>query len=329
MLNKDSSEVQNRFNGVNVLRIITGKREFAVSIFVVIIFVLLTFTTDTFFAINNFKSILSSLSLEAIIAVGMMVVMVGGGFDLSVGSTMAFSGMVLNMCLLLGLGIPLSIIFALLAGCLVGVINGLLVAKLKINPFIATLGTMGIFRGLAMVISNRYSSFQTPQFFSDLGSLKLLGLGINIWLMIFIVIVFDILMRKNSIFRQFYYVGGNPESARISGINVDRVKMSSYIIVGFFSSIVGVLTVARMHLALPTVGANTNLDVVTAVIIGGASLFGGQGTIIGGVLGILLMNLIRVGLVLLHIDAEWQRLIIGAILIVAVAVDVISKKQKI
>jgi len=261
--------------------------------------------------------------------VGMTVLMVSGGFDLSVGSTLALAGAVAGYAMVFWhLYWPLAILLGLLAGVVVGISNGLIVTKLGVNPLIGTLGMMSVVRGLVLLITSGFGISNLPQEFNNIAQGKLFGVQYPVYFMIFFVVVGDILLRRTRYFRQSYFVGGNVKSARLSGIRVDRVSIVNYILAALMAAVGGLLLTARFGSASVSAGVGVELQVVSAVVIGGASLAGGEGTVLGSLLGIALMALIANGLNLLGINVYWQTIIIGAVLIIAVAADSLSRRNQ-
>jgi ribose transport system permease protein len=258
----------------------------------------------------------------------MVIVLIFGGFDLSVGSTLAFAGVVTGLALTAGLSAPVAILLGLLASLGVGLVNGLLIAKMKINPFIVTLGMMITIRGLLLVLAGGRAVLNLPPSFTVIGQGQLFGLQYPIYVMLVLVILGDLLLRNSRFLRQNYYVGGNRRAAWLSGINVDLVIIVDYCIAALLAGIAGLLITARLGSSSLTVGAGTELRVITAAILGGASLSGGEGSVLGAFLGALFMGVLANALNLLGVDVYWQNLITGLILIVAVVVDVINERRK-
>ncbi|MCX6066187.1 MAG: ABC transporter permease [Chloroflexi bacterium] len=259
----------------------------------------------------------------------MTVLMVSGGFDLSVGSVLALAGAVAGYSITkFGAPVWLGILLGLLTGVVIGLVNGLLVTKIRVNPFIATLGMMQVVRGIVFLLTSGLGISNLPDSFNYFGQEKWFGLQVPVWIMLFLVIVGEILLRRWSFFRQSYFVGGNERSARLSGINIDQVKIMNYIIVGIMAAISGLLLAGRMGTASVSAGLGAELRVVSAVVIGGASLSGGEGSIVGALLGVILLNLISNGLNLLGINVYWQNVVIGGVLIIAVAADSLSRRSK-
>jgi ribose transport system permease protein len=277
---------------------------------------------------GNIEAILLGLSVEGTIAVGMVMVMIIGGFDLSVGSTLAFTGVVTGLALTAGIPASLAVIIGLLAALSVGLANGVLIAKLKINAFIATLGMMLTVRGLLLVLAQGKTVLNLPTDFTVIGQGTLFGIQYPIYIMLVVVIAGDLLMRNSKFFRQNYYVGGNERAARLSGMNVDRIKIVNVCIVALLAGLAGLMITARFGAASVTVGNGIELRVITAAIIGGASLNGGEGSVLGAFLGAMFMGVLANALNLLGVDVYWQNLVTGLILIVAVVIDVINERRK-
>jgi len=288
----------------------------------------MTFVSPVFLTKGNMEALFLGLSVEGLIAVGMVIVMITGGFDLSVGSTLAFTGVVVGLLLTAGIPVPLAIVAALAAALAIGLVNGGMIAKLGINPFIATLGMMLTLRGLLLVLAGGTTVLNLPESFDIIGQGSLAGLQYPIWILLGIMIVMDLLMRNHKFFRQSYFVGGNAKAARLSGMNVARVQVVNYCIVAVLTGIAGLLITARFGAASLTVGTGTELRVITAAIIGGASLNGGEGSVFGAFLGALFMGLAANALNLLGADAYWQNLITGLILIAAVLLDTLRQRRK-
>jgi ribose transport system permease protein len=324
---------------------LTGFREFMLVAIILVGGTAMSFASPHFFTVGNCSAMLLGISFEVIIAIGMTVLLVSGGFDLSVGSTMALSGAVSAMCLVSGWPVVPSILAGLLVGAAVGVINGLIIAKIGINPFITTLGMMGVVRGVLQVVVRNFFRGSNitglPDAFTDIGQEKFLvledaatgqitfpGIQYPIIIALVLVILADLLLRKSRFLRQNYYIGGNEKAAILSGINVDRMKVFNYGLTGLLAALAGILLTARFGSATVTAGVGVELKVISAVIIGGASLSGGEGTVIGAFLGALLMSIIISALTLLGVDDSWTTLVIGATLLVAVMIDTLSKKFK-
>lgn len=321
--------MRNRSSILGSLRALASAREFSLIAVLVVFAIVMTIVSDVFLSKANIEAILLSLSVEGTIAVGMVILLISGGLDLSVGSTLAFAGVVTGLALTsLGLPAILAILIGLLSALGVGLINGLLVAKLKINPFITTLGMMITIRGLLRVLAEGRAVLNLPEAFTVIGQGRLFGIQYPIYVMLAVVIIGDLLMRNSRFFRQSYYIGGNERAARLSGINVDLVKIFNYCLVAVLAGLAGLMITARFGSSSLTVGTGVELRVITATIIGGASLSGGEGSVFGAFLGALFMAVLANSLNLLGVESFWQDFITGLILIIAVVVDVINERRK-
>jgi ribose transport system permease protein len=310
------------------LKKITKQREFMIFAIVFGVFIIMTFASPYFMNTSNILALLLGLSIEALIAVGMTNLMVSGGFDMSVGSIVAFTGAATAMCMKSGLSPAFAVLIGLVIGALIGLFNGVIVAKVGINPFVTTLASLSLFRGLTLILTEGKNISGLPKGFTAIGQTTFLGIQTPIWYAVILVIVGDILLRKSRFFRQNYYIGGNEKAAHLSGIPVDKIKILNYVLVGLLAGLAGIVMTARLGSASVTAGSGLELRVITAVIIGGASLQGGEGTVIGAFLGSLLMALITNALTLLGVDVYWQTFVIGATLLIAVLIDRMGKLRK-
>ena len=303
-------------------------RVYALTAMLAIIFVVasLTFPT-TFPTFGNVSQLLLNLSIDTIVAVGMMILLISGAFDLSVGSIVAFTAcLTAYLMYFFQLPVPLAIATGMLGSLLIGTVNGYLIAYLGINPMIQTLAMMGIVRGLALLVSG--SGIQNlPYWFNAIGQSKLLGIQMPVWYMLLVVGVFTFLLNKTVLFRQYYYIGGNEQAAELSGIRVKRMKMISFILVAGLAGMAGILLASRLGAALPTMGRGLELRVITAVILGGATLSGGSGKIPGALLGALFMGIIANIMVIARVSGYWQEIILGIILITTLWLDQSLQKR--
>ena len=305
-----------------------GQRESALVIVLLVAGGIMSLVSPVFLSKANLEAILIALSMQGTITIGMAVLLISGGLDLSVGSTLAFTGVVTGLSLNAGVPAFPAIVLGLLAAMMVGLANGLLVTRLGINPFITTLGmAMGV-RGLLLVIAHGRAVLNLPTSFTVIGQGRLFGVQYPIFVMLSLVIIGEILVRNARFFRQSYYIGGNERAARLSGINVDLVKIFNYCLVAVLAGVAGLLITARFGSASVSIGAGEELRVITAAIIGGASLSGGEGSVLGAFLGALFMGFLANALNLLGVDVYWQNLVTGALLIFAVVVDVLNERRK-
>lgn len=301
-------------------------REFSLILMIVVIGIALQLITGRFLTTPNINAISLGFATSAIIVFGMTAALVSGGFDLSVGSVFAMGGVTVATALRAGLPIPICILCGVSVGVLAGLINGLLITKVQINPFITTLGMMGIARGVSLAVTEGTTLAGLPQEFFVFGQGKILDIPNLILIALFVILIGDILMRRSSAFRQIYYVGGNEEAARLSGINVDRVKIAVFTLSGFLAALAGVLSISRFTVADPGAGAGEELRIIAACIIGGCSLRGGKGTVIGGLLGLIFVGFINNGMILLRVPVYWQQLSMGVVLLLAVGFDTLSQR---
>jgi ribose transport system permease protein len=313
---------------ISGVKALTAYREFVLTLVIFGFGLCMSLASPVFLSWRNIEAILLALSVEATIAVGMVILLISGGLDLSVGSILAFSGVVTGLALNAGVPVILSILLGLLAALGVGVVNGLLIAKMKINPFITTLGMMISIRGLLLVLAKGRAVLNLSESFTVIGQGRLFNVQYPIYVMVILVIIGDLMMRNSRFMRQDYYIGGNEKAAGLSGINVDLIKIFNYCLVAVLAGIAGLLITARFGSASLTVGTGLELRVITAAIIGGASLSGGEGSVLGAFLGALFMGVLANSLNLLGVDVYWQGLVTGLILIIAVVFDVINERRK-
>jgi ribose transport system permease protein len=308
------------------LRRLTRQREFVIFLIVAAVFVFMIFASPVFLTEGNILSVLLSLSIESIMAVGMVVLMVGGGFDMSVGSILGFTGIILGKLLTNGIPTVPAVLLALLVGVVIGLWNGFIIAKIKINPFVTTLASLSIFRGLSYVFTSGRNISGLPDAFQAIGQARYFGVQLPIVYAVVLLIIGEIVLRNSRFFRQYYYIGGNERAARLSGIDVDRMTIIAYVLTGVLAAWAGIVFTARMGSASCQAGTGWELRVITAVILGGASLKGGSGTVLGTFLGVFLMALLSNALVLLGVDIYWQQFVVGVVLISAVMIDTLGRR---
>lgn len=289
----------------------------------------LTFATDSFFSVRNFLNILDQVTVIGIIAVGMTFVILLGGIDLSVGSVLALAMMVLGY-LNVEAGLPMGVAIpaAIAAAAAAGLISGLLITEFKVPPFIATLAMMSIARGLASMITNGSQIIGFPAWF-NMGAIIRYGgvLTMTVAVMFVVFAVALLFQRYREGGRALYAVGGNPEVARLAGINVNRVTVLVYTACAALSGLAGVLLAARLDAVQPTIGIAYELDAIAAVVIGGTSLSGGTGGIGGTIIGVLIIGVLRNGLNLLSVSPFLQAVIIGLVIVMAVAAETFKQRK--
>lgn len=305
---------------------LTSFREFFLLATILVIGVLMTFLSPYFLRAANLSALLLGLSVEGTITIGMVILLISGVFDLSVGSTLAWSGVAAALAMAARIPVPLALLIGLVAAGLVGLTNGLIVSKLKINAFMTTLATTIIVRGVLLLAAGGSGIPNLPAAFNVIGQGKIGLIQYPVIVFLVIALIFDILLRKNRFFRQNYYIGANEKAAVMTGINVDLVRTVDFIIVALLAGISGLMLTARFGSASVTVGSGMELRVIAAAVVGGCSLNGGEGTVLGGVLGSLLMLVIINALNLLGVNVYWQNLVTGLVLLGAVIVDRYSRR---
>jgi ribose transport system permease protein len=286
----------------------------------------------TFPRTENLEVILLDTAQTGILAVGMMILLIAGQFDLSIGGILAFSGIIAGMAAK-DAGLPPIVAFLL--GCgwgtLLGILNGFLVTKLRINALIATLATVSIFRGALQLVSGA-GVINIGHGYQVFGQTKIGIPGLfepysPFWVMAAIVILFGFLVSRTRFFRQYYYIGGNPRAAKLSGINVDRTIWLAFILMGLLAGLAGALLASRLNTAVVLAGQGVELKTITAVVLGGASLAGGVGRISGAFLGVLFMALIQNSMIILGLNPFWQQIVVGIVLLLSVGLDQFARAR--
>jgi ribose transport system permease protein len=298
----------------------------ALTIALICVLASIVFPTN-FPTFENLSQLLLNLSIDTIVAVGMMLLLISGMFDLSVGSIVAFSGgLAAHLMFHYNVPVPIALVAGLGSALLIGWVNGYLIAYMGINPMIQTLAMMGIVRGGALLVAG--AGIQNlPYWFDAIGQSRLLGIQMPVWYMLLTVVVFTFLVNKTVFFRRYYYIGGNEKAADLSGIRVKRMKMYAFVLSALLAGIAGILLSSRLGAAMSTLGRGLELRVITAVILGGASLTGGVGKIPGALLGALFTGVIGNIMVIARISGLWQEIIMGVILILAVLLDLYVQKR--
>ncbi|MHB0952461.1 MAG: ABC transporter permease [Allorhizobium sp.] len=302
-------------------------REFNVLIALVVVGALISLYTPYFFTTNNLMGVFRAFSLTAIMSIGMVMVIITGGIDLSVGSAMGLASLVTALCFSMGYPTEVSIAAGLGVGLIFGLCNGLLITFIGLPPFIATLGTLSIGRGLMYMITRGVPvTPETPESFAILGQGYLGPVPVPVIIMVVLMLIFAVIMRRTRFGRHIYATGGNEHAARLSGVKVDRVKLSVYVLSSTIAALAGVIGFSRYLSAEPASGFGSELDVIAAAAIGGASLAGGVGSVTGAVIGAALVGVIANGVVLLNINTYAQQAITGGVILIAVSLDVLRNK---
>ena len=286
----------------------------------IIICVILTIATPNFLSADNLLNIARQISINGIVAVGMTIVIVTGGIDLSVGAVAALASCAAGLLMAKGYPVAGAAAIGLGVGALAGTINGLLITLLRITPFIVTLGMMSMARGLALVLTDGVPIDELPPGFLALAG-DWAGIPVPLLVMAAVACAGALILSRTRLGRYAYALGSNEEAVRLAGIPLARYKIGIYAISGLLAGVAGLVLAARVSSAQPTAGGLMELDAIAAVVIGGASLMGGRGTIFGTIVGAAIIGVLRNGLVLLDVSAFWQQFVIGAVIVLAVALD--------
>ena len=293
----------------------------------VLLCVVITFVSPAFMTLSNITNVFTQVSTNAIIAVGITFVILTGGIDLSVGSTVAISGAFAASIIKSTNNVFLAVLAAGIVGIVIGLINGLLISKGKLQAFIATLATMTIFRGATLVFTNGTPISKLPENFVNIGNGKLGFIPIPVIITVIVLVIAIYVLTQTRFGRYLYALGGNEDSARLSGINTTKIKTLVYVISGFASSIAGVIIASRIGSASPNAGTGFELDAIAAVVIGGTSLAGGEGRITGTIIGALIIGVLNNGLNLMNVSPFYQSIVKGLVILIAVLLDKKSRKK--
>ena len=302
-------------------------REMNILIALILMCLLITIMNPRFLNPFNLQTIARQVAIYGLLAVGETLVIITGGIDLSVGSLVALIGVLVALFMKGGLSVAFSIIIVLLISSLIGLTHGLFVTKLDVPPFIITLGTLTAARGLASAITKGWPIIGLPESFFFIGQGHIIGIPFPlIILLIFAAIAFFI-TRYTVLGRQLYATGGNIEAARLSGVNVDRRRIFAYVFNSFLAGVTGIIVASRLSQGQAGVGSGYELNAIAAAVIGGASLAGGEGTILGALIGATIMSVIYDGLILLEISSYWHDVVMGLVIVAAVTIDVWRKRK--
>lgn len=303
-------------------------RELSLLTIVIVCAIVFSFTIPHFGSTANVLSMADTLVFEVMITTGMTVALVAGGFDLSVGSVFAASGVTVGFAMAAGWPVWAAILVALAVAAFWGLLNGFAITKIGVNPLLTTLATMGMARGFVFILTEGRVISGFPDEFTDPAQLMIGRVSVLVIIALIVVLIADLLLRKNAFLRQLYYIGSNERAARISGINVERARMGVYLSTALLAGAAGILSTAKFSAAIPLMGTGAELKAIAAAVIGGASLYGGEGTVLGGALGLVFLAFIQSVLVLLNVSVYWQGFIAGAVLLIAVSLDVLTHKAR-
>ena len=300
--------------------------------------IVLTILTDKFFTVDNGLNVLRQTAVNICIATGMTLVVLTAGIDLSVGSVLALCGAIAAGLLKNGIALQSTdtyigftvlgvILVAIIVGAVLGWFNGFVITKFNVPPFVATLAMLTIARGFTMLYTKGQPISNLGAKFAFIGAGSFLGIPVPVWIALAVVLIAAFITRQTRLGRYIYAIGGNETAARFSGINISAVKMIVYALAGAMAAIGGIIVTSRLDSAQPNAGGSYELDAIAAVVIGGTSLSGGRGTIWGTVMGAIIIGVLNNGLVLLNVSPFWQQVVKGAVILLAVIIDKLDKKD--
>lgn len=291
------------------------------------LFIALTIATPHFLTAVNLASVARQTAVINLMALGMTLVIITGGIDLSVGSTLAIAGLFGTMAIKAGQPIPLAIALGIGCGLLCGFLNGLMITQFRINPFIVTLGTLEAYRGLALVVSKGLPVHEIPEQFSFLGDANFLGIPVSLWILAACAILMHFLLENTKLGRYAFAIGSNQSAAYYAGVPIKFHLTAVYAIAGALAGLAGMVEASRLMTGQPTAGQGYELQAIAAVVIGGGSLQGGEGSVVGTLVGAFIIGLLSNGSDLLGINPYWQQVTIGAVIIGAVGFDEFRKRK--
>jgi ribose transport system permease protein len=301
-------------------------RSLKLVLFVAVLWLFLSLTTRSFFTVNNIENLVRQTAVIQLVAVGQTFVMITSGIDLSVGSVIGLSGVTAALLMKAGVPIWLSVILTVAFGCGVGLVNGTLVTRAKLPPFIVTLAGLTVYRGAALLVTNARIVSGLPRAFTRFANMDILGVP-SLFVVVLALGALGYVVLHRSVFgRYLYAVGSNREAARLSGIKTERVLMGAYVISGLCAAVAGIIMTSRLSVAAPTTGQMSELEAIASAVIGGTSLFGASGTILGTLTGALLLSTINNGANLLNVNPFWQPVVTGLLIVVVVYFDQVRKR---
>ncbi len=313
----------------SMIKKITGFKEIGVIVPLAVLIIIFSCTSDIFLTTNNLLNITRQISIKGLLGIAMTFVIITGGIDLSVGSVIAFSS-ILTASAIKDYQLPVlaAVVIGIAVGTLTGLVNGILIAYVNMPAFITTMGTMTILRGLGYIYTQGYPIYDLPQGFRAIGQGNIGIIPVSAVILVVVAILAFMILSKTVFGRHIYAVGGNIEAARMAGIRVKRVQLYVYMISGFISGIAAVVQGARVGSGLPTIGQGFEMDAIASVVIGGAAMAGGSGTILGTLLGSLILGVLDNGLSLLNVDSYVMNVISGVVVILAVLIDQVRVLMK-
>lgn len=313
-------------------------KKFQSLIALLLLCIILSILTDKFFTPENGLNVLRQVAVNVCIATGMTLIVLTAGIDLSVGSVLALCGALtaglfknglefVSADLYIGFTVLGAILGGLLLGALLGWFNGFTVTKFNVPPFVATLAMLTIARGFTMLYTKGHPISNLGNHFAYIGNGSFIGIPVPVWIALVVVLIAVFITQKTKLGRYIYAIGGNEQAAKLSGINIKKVKMTVYAMAGALAALGGIIVTARLDSAQPNAGISYELDAIAAVVIGGTSLSGGKGSVWGTVMGAIIIGVLNNGLVLLNVSPFWQQVVKGGVILLAVIIDKIGEKK--
>ena len=295
---------------------------------IVVVFIIFTSLNRNFITLTNIVNILVAGSLVGLVAIGHTYLIIAAQNDLSPGAVVAFTGVLAALLSSVGLPFGVVCVITIISGAIIGVFNALMVNKIKLDPFIATLVTQSVIRGFAYIICDGKPVSITDPSYLLIGKLRIFGVPLSVWIMIIFIIIFGIILAKTTFGKNIYAIGGNKDAARLAGLNPQKIILICFILMGILCAIGGIIFSSRMNSGQPAANVNLEFDAITAVILGGVSFMGGVGGMGGTILGIILIQSFNTGLTMVNVPSFWQYVARGALLLFALTTDYIRKQRR-
>src|SRR5450830_916762 len=312
--------------GWSVVSTIVKQRESAIFLALLIMMAVIQIMAPNFLSGSNIYLVSRQIALVAIVAIGELFVILTGGIDLSVGAIMGLAGVASAGAMVAGVNPWLAILFGMVVGVLIGVFNGWLVSYVLIPPFIVTLGAQEIARGTILIVTKGWPITNIPKSILFIAQGDLLRIPVPVWIMLVVAVIAQMVLTKTSFGRRIYAIGGNETATFLSGVNVKKIKFFLYVIAAFTASIVGIILVARFESAQADAGTGWEMNAIASAVIGGTSLAGGAGSVLGCLIGACIIGILANGLVLMRVSSYWQTAIIGVVIVLAAVLDHFRKK---
>lgn len=303
-------------------------KKFSTLIILLVLVVIFSIASPNFLRINNILNVLRQVAVISMLTAGMTYVIISGGMDLTVGAYLGLTGVLVAKFMgTAGLPVPVAVVLTMIIVTLLGVVTGTLIVGLDVSAIVITLGMMTVVRGLAYIISGGLPVYDIPESIVFLGQGYVMGIPVPVIIMLIIVVIMGLILKYTYFGRYVYAIGGNVEAAKLAGVSVNKITVSLYGISAFLASIAGIVLTGRISSGAPASGTGTEMDVVTAVVIGGVSVNGGKGSMLGAFLGAVIMGVLSNGLTIMNINEYYQQVVKGIVLILAVAFDVLANRE--